>query len=75
MKKRIYYLTFFLTALLLVSNFAYATTIVRAAKPIVRTSSDGTTLTFLCVTSTKDEASGIKVEDSYTEPRLGVVQL
>lgn len=67
MKKRISYLTYLLTAFLLVSNMAYATTINPTAKPIVRTSSDGTTLTFLCVTSAKDEATGVKVEDSYTE--------
>jgi len=67
MKKRISYLTYLLTAFLLVSNLAYATTINPTAKPIVRTSSDGTTLTFLCVTSAKDEATGVKVEDSYTE--------
>ena len=43
-----------------------AKTIITTGYPIVRTSTDGTTLTFLFVNSQRDASTGIQIEDSYT---------
>lgn len=54
-----------LTMLMPVKTFC-RTIIAGSYHPIVKTSTDGTTLTFLCTTSSIDTSAGITIENDYT---------